>query len=426
MKLSKMGIGTTRLENIDEQFPVQDILVQSGQLVQYASGIYGYNNVPLLVQENIKKIIVEELNKAGCSQVTLPTLQPRELWEKSNRWNTYVDGGVMLTIETEKGDFCVAPTAEEAVVEFAIRKIKSYKDLPVIPYQIGDKYRNELRARGFLLRGKCFVMMDAYSFDANIDGLVEAYENVKNAYFRIFERLNLKVIPVVADNGDMGGKKSEEFMMLSEIGEDTILYDEATGIGLNTEILEKENYEEYLKNEYGITNIDNLQKKRAVELGHIFQLGERYSQSMNATFTDKDGISKPFYMGCYGIGVSRVLATIYETNLIKNKKGQPTGSSIPKQIAPYLLQIVYKQDKKEKAEELYNFLQENGVETIIDDREDISLGARIVDCNILGTPYLTVIGDKTEADVFSIEDTSTGEKFDVKKDEILDFFKNIK
>ncbi|MBR3324653.1 MAG: hypothetical protein IKG14_01205 [Clostridia bacterium] len=421
MKLSNMGIGTTRLHNIDEQFPVQDILVQSGQLVQYASGIYGYNNIPLLVQENIKNIIIEELNKVGCSQVTLPTLQPRELWEKSKRWNTYVDDGVMLTIETSKGDYCVAPTAEEAVVEFTTKKVKSYKDLPVIPYQIGDKYRNELRARGFLLRGKCFVMMDAYSFDSSTDGLVVSYEKVKKAYFRIFERLGLKAIPVVADNGDMGGKKSEEFMMLSEIGEDTILYDEQTGTGLNTEILEKDNYEEYLKEEYGITNIDNLQKRRAVELGHIFQLGSRYSESMNATFTDKDGIEKPFYMGCYGIGVSRVLATVYESNLVVNKKGNPTGASLPKSVAPYLLQIVYKDDKKEVAENLYNYLQENEIETIIDDRQDVSLGARIGDCNILGTPYLTVIGDKTDGNIFTIESTKNGNKIELKKEEIIDF-----
>ena len=419
-----MGIGTTRLQNIDEQFPVQDILVQSGQLVQYASGIYGYNNVPLLVQENIKKIIVEELNKAGCSQVTLPTLQPRELWEKSKRWNTYVDDGVMLTIETQKGDFCVAPTAEEAVVEFTTKKVKSYKDLPVIPFQIGDKYRNELRARGFLLRGKCFLMMDAYSFDADIDGLVASYDKVKQAYFRIFERLGLNVIPVVADNGDMGGKKSEEFMMLSEIGEDTILYDKETGIGLNTEVLEKENYKDYLKEEYGITSIDNLERKRAVELGHIFQLGDRYSESMDATFTDKDGIEKPFYMGCYGIGVSRVLATIYESNMIRNRKGNPAGASLPKSIAPYLLHIVYKDDKKYIADELYNFLQANGVKTIIDDRPDISLGARIADCSILGTPYLVVIGDKTVDNRFSIEDTKSSEKFDMEKEEIIEFLKH--
>ena len=421
MKLSQIGMGTTRLQNIDEQFPVQDILVQSGQLVQYGSGIYGYQNVPFLVQEKIKSIIAEELNKVGCTQVILPTLQPRNLWEKSGRWNNYIDAGVMLDIKTEKGDFCVAPTAEEAVVEFTTTKVKSYKDLPVIPYQISEKFRNELRARGFLLRGKCFLMMDAYSFDVDLDGLVKNYNSIKQAYLNIFERLGLKTIPVVADNGDMGGKKSEEFMYLSELGEDTILYDEESGIGLNIEILEKENYEQYLEEEYGIKDISKLQKKRAIELGHIFQLGDRYSETMNATFKDKDGVDKPFVMGCYGIGVSRVLATIYEANLIKNKKGLPAGSALPKQIAPYPLHIIYKEDKREMAEELYKYLLENGTEAIIDDRNDVSLGARIGDCNILGTPYLTIFGDKTDKDIIVIESTKDGEKIELKKEELISF-----
>lgn len=266
-------------------------------------------------------------------------------------------------------------------------------------------------------------MMDAYSFDADLEGLAKAYDKVKGAYFKIFERLGLKVIPVVADNGDMGGKKSEEFMMLSEIGEDTILYDPETNTGLNIEVLEKDNYEEYLKEEYGITCIDKLEKRRAVELGHIFQLGDRYSISMNVAFTDKDGEEKPFYMGCYGIGVSRVLATIYEANLITNKKNQPVGVSLPKQIAPYLLQIIYKDEKRESAEELYNYFNENGVETIIDDRKDINLGARIGDCNILGTPYMTILGDKSNGEKIIVESTVTGEKYEMTKEELLDFLK---
>lgn len=423
MKLSQIGMGTTRLQNIDEQFPAQDILVQSGQLVQYGSGIYGYQNVPFLVQEKIKKIIEEELNKVGCTQVILPTLQPRELWEKSQRWSNYIDAGVMLSIETEKGDFCVAPTAEEAVVEFATTKVKSYKDLPVTFYQISEKFRNELRARGFLLRGKCFLMMDAYSFDVDTEGLIKSYNSIKEAYLKIFDRLGLKAIPVAADNGDMGGKKSEEFMYLSELGEDTILYDEESGIGLNVEVLEKENYEQYLEEEYGIKDINKLQKKRAIELGHIFQLGDRYSETMSAKFTDKDGVEKPFVMGCYGIGVSRVLATIYEANLVKNKKGIPAGTSLPKNLAPYLLHIIYKEDKKDMANELYEYLMSEGIEAIIDDREEISLGARIGDCNILGTPYLTIFGDKADKDIITVESTLNGERLELTREALVEFLK---
>ena len=191
----------------------------------------------------------------------------------------------------------MAPTAEEAIVKFAKTKVKSYKDIPVIFYQIGEKYRNELRARGFLLRGKNFPMMDAYSFNKDEESLLTSYEIMKNAYLKIFEKIDLDVIPVVADNGAIGGKKSEEFMLLSDIGEDTILFDEKTKKAVNIEVLERENYKEYLKSEYGIVDIDSLKPKKSVELGHIFQLGTRYSETMNAKYTDKDGRRKNILYG---------------------------------------------------------------------------------------------------------------------------------
>lgn len=323
MRLSKSGIGKTRLQNVDKMYPAQDILLQSGQIVQYGTGVYGYNNVPLKVKQKIETIIKEELTKCGCVEVELPTLQPRQIWETSGRWDKYVETGTMLTIKTEKGEYCLAPTAEEAVVEFAKRKVKSHKDLPTTFFQIGEKYRNEIRTRGFLLRGKSFPMMDAYSFNKNEEDLIKSYNEIKKAYLNIFNRLGLQVVPVVADNGAIGGKKSEEFMVLSDIGEDTILYDEDTKVGLNTEILEKENYEDYLKQEYGIDNISRLAVRKAIELGHIFQLGKSYSESMKANFVDNDGKEKPFFMGCYGIGVSRTLATIYEKSIIKDKNNNP-------------------------------------------------------------------------------------------------------
>jgi prolyl-tRNA synthetase len=234
----------------------------------------------------------------------------------------------------------MAPTAEEAVVEFAREKLKSYKHLPVNFYQIGEKYRHEIRTRGYMLRGKSFLMMDAYSFDEDFEGLEENYRITREAYLEISKRLHLNAIPVVADNGDMGGKKSEEFMVISPIGEDTILYDEKTGIGLNTEILDRPDYKEYLKAEYNIDDISNLKEKKTIEIGHIFQLGTRYSETMNATFTAKDGTNKPYVMGCYGIGVSRVMAAIYENSRLTDNDGKIVGISLPKNIAPYIVQII--------------------------------------------------------------------------------------
>ena len=357
MKLSEAGLGTMRVNKLDEMYPAQDMLMQSGQLVQYGTGIFGYGNIAMLVKRNIERIIEQCLNEAGCTEIQLPTLQPDTIWKKSGRWDTYVNDGTMLVVDSDRGELCLAPTAEEACIEFMAEKLKSYKHMPVTVYQIGEKYRNEIRTRGYLLRGRSFLMMDAYSFDTDLSGLEESYAKIRNAYIKMGERLGIELLPVIADNGAMGGKKSEEFMLVSPIGEDTILYDENRKIALNTEVLEKENYEEYLKEEYGIEDISNLKTTKAIEVGHIFQLGTRYSDSMNIGFIDKDNTQKPYYMGCYGIGVSRLVAAIYENSVIKDANGTVIGISLPEQIAPYTIQIIPKLDNEEKvkeAKELYD------------------------------------------------------------------------
>lgn len=421
MKLSQAGMGTMRIHNLDEMYPVQDLLLQSGQLVQYGTGIYAYGNIPMLVKRKLERIIEEALNKAGCIEVQLPTLQPDSIWKASQRWDKYVDDGVMLVVESDKGTFCLAPTAEEAVVEYAREKLKSYKHLPATIYQIGEKYRNEIRTRGYLLRGKSFLMMDAYSFDTDLKGLEQSYQKVREAYLEIAEKMGLELIPVVADNGDMGGKKSEEFMLISPIGEDTILYDEETKTALNTEILE-EDYQEYLEKEYGITDITHLQEKKAIELGHIFQLGTRYSEIMNANFIDQDGKEKPYYMGCYGIGVSRALAAIYEASALKDAEGKVNGIALPINLAPYKIQIVPKienDEKKKEAFALYDTLQKAGVGVILDDRENLSIGAKMKDCKVLGTPYMAVLGEKVENGKVELEDVRSGEKEIISMEELV-------
>ena len=426
MRLSQTGMGTVKLNNIDEMYPGQSILLQTGQIVQYGAGLFGYNTVPLLLRRKIEQIIVETLNKYGCIEVLLPTLQPDTIWKNSGRYDHYINDGTMLITETNKGTFCLAPTGEEAMLEFAREKLKSYKNMPVTYYQIGEKVRNEIRTRGYLLRGKAFPMLDAYSFDVNSEGMAKSYENVRAAFLEIFEKIGLKVIPIVADNGAMGGKKSEEFMLISNQGEDKILYDEITGIGLNTEILEKENYEEYLKEEYGIEDISKFKEIRTMELGHIFQLGTRYSEMMNGKYTDKEGKEQLYYMGCYGIGVSRTLAALYEHCLINDPKWGPCGFVLPEKIAPYKVQIIPKMDNEEKVEmanKLYKELQKEGIGAILDDRENLNIGAKIRDVKVLGTPYVVVIGDKTEGENIEIENMLTGDKQAITIKELIEKFK---
>ncbi|MCI8640350.1 MAG: hypothetical protein HFJ59_00495 [Clostridia bacterium] len=426
MKLSNTGMGTTKLNNIDEMYPGQSILLQTGQLVQYGAGLFGYNSIPLLVRRKVEQIIVETLNKYNCIEVLLPTLQPDTIWKNSGRYNHYVSDGTMLITESNKGVFCLAPTGEEAMLEFAREKLKSYKNLPVTFYQIGEKFRNEIRTRGYLLRGKAFPMLDAYSFDVDEKTMAKSYENVRNAFLEIFEKIGLPVIPIVADNGAMGGKKSEEFMLISEQGEDKILYNEKNNIGLNTEILEREDYQEYLKSEYGIEDISNFKEIRTMELGHIFQLGTRYSEMMNGKFINQEGKESLYYMGCYGIGVSRTVAALYEHCIINDEKWGPSGFVLPKSIAPYKVQIVPKMDNEEKVEfanKLYNKLKEEGIESILDDRENLSIGAKIKDCKVLGTPLLVVLGDKQEGENIELENMKTGETQVITIEELIKIVK---
>lgn len=425
MKLSQTGLGTIRVNNLDKSYPAQDTLLQTNQLVQYGTGIYAYNNVPLRLRQKVESVIRGVLDKYGCIEILLPTLQPTKLWEESGRLAKYIEEDVIMPVETDNGKFVMAPTAEEAVTEFVRGRITSYKNLPVILYQIGEKYRNEIRTRGYLLRGKTFPMMDAYSFDLNAEESAKAYQNIRKAYLEIFEILGLKVQPVAADSGAMGGNLSEEFMLESPIGEDTILVDKETGIAFNTEILEREDADEYLREKYGIKDKNNVEAKKSIELGHIFQLGTKYTESMNAKYIDQEGNEQLLYMGCYGIGVSRTVATIYEENVVTGKNGEAKGISLPVSVAPYLLQIIPKEEKREIAQNLYNELMEANVPVILDDRTQGMLGAKIKDCLMLGTPYMLVIGDKQEEGKFEVENSKTGEKQIYTKEELIKEFVNI-
>ena len=425
MRLSQTGLGTIRVNNLDKSYPAQDTLLQTNQLVQYGTGIYAYNNVPLRLRQNVESVIRGVLDKYGCIEILLPTLQPTKLWEESGRLAKYIEEDVIMPVETDNGKFVMAPTAEEAVTEFVRGRITSYKNLPVILYQIGEKYRNEIRTRGYLLRGKTFPMMDAYSFDLNAEESAKAYQNIRKAYLEIFEILGLKAQPVAADSGAMGGNLSEEFMLESPIGEDTILVDKETGIAFNTEILEREDADEYLREKYGIKDKNNVEAKKSIELGHIFQLGTKYTESMNAKYIDQEGNEQLLYMGCYGIGVSRTVATIYEENVVTGKNGEAKGISLPVSVAPYLLQIIPKEEKREIAQNLYNELMEANVPVILDDRTQGMLGAKIKDCLMLGTPYMLVIGDKQEEGKFEVENSKTGEKQIYTKEELIREFVNI-
>ncbi len=424
MRVSKMGMKNVKLSNLDEMYPVQDILLQTNQVKQYGSGVYAYDNVPLKVQDNIEEIIKRNFNKADFIEVQMPLLQQDELWKRSGRYDKYIEEGVMMLSETDKGIYCLAPTAEEAITTFVENRITSHKQLPVGFYQIGPKFRNEIRNRGYLLRGREFLMFDLYTFDKDEIGMMESYKKIRETYFKAFNEIGLDIVAVAADNGSMGGKNSEEIMAISTIGEDTILFDEETKQGLNVEVLEKDNAEEYLKENYGINDVKKLKEKKACELGHIFALGTKYTESMNINFIDNENNSKPFYMGCYGIGVSRVLGLIYENNAIKENE-KVVGVSLPLSVTPYYLYIISNDKKKESAEELYSKFNDKDIEVIIDDVKG-SIGEKIRNAKVLGIPYIAIMGNNTEDGYVEIERTRDGAKKTVKVDELLDLVEKMK
>ena len=403
------------------------MLLQTGQVEQFSSGIYAYGHIPYLVEKSIELLISKTLTKYNCSILSLPLLQPENIWQESGRLEKYISEDVMFRCLTDKGNYCLAPTAEEAIVKYAKNRLTSYKQLPVTYFQIGEKFRNEIRTRGYLLRGKSFTMMDAYSFGRNQKDLDEEYENIKKAYLEIFNTLGLKVEPVGADSGAIGGNKSEEFMCISDIGEDNILYDASTGTSFNEELLERPDYQEYLKNNYGINDTTTLKKRKAVELGHIFKLGDKYSKTMNATYIDEFSQNKNYIMGCYGIGVSRTLAMLYENSIV-TKDNKFTGIALPINISPYLIYIIPKDDDSEKlniATSVYQELSTNEVPVLYDDRINLSIGSKIKDSQILGIPYTVVFGKTLEDNHLEIENNKTHEKIKIELNELIPILKKL-
>lgn len=424
MRLSKFNVKKINFNDISKDYSGQDILLKGGELYQFESGIYAYGNLWTKLERTVENIIIDELDKADCIHVEFPKLQPKSVWEKSGRWDTYTkENDIMYTIENNFGEYGLAPTAEECATIFAANRLPSYKNLPATYYQISEKFRKEIRARGYLFRPRTFVMMDAYSFDKTEEDMKKNFDKMHDVYMNIFKRLGIDIVPVVSDGGTMGGRVSEEFQAITKLGEDIILYDEKTKRGINKEVLEFEDSECFIK-KFGNSELASMKEYNSVELGNNFTLGTKYSESMKLYFNDENGEKKPYYMGCYGIGLGRIIATIIENNVIMNED-KINGFVLPYNIAPYKMQIIYKEDKKDIAEELYLKLKENGIDAILDDRTDFSLGNKIQDVYTLGTPFFTVIGNKFDGTSFEIENSKTKEKFSVNKDNIMEFFKNL-
>lgn len=422
MKLSRLNIKKINLNDVDKSYSGQDILMKLGELYQFESGIYGYGNLWTKLERAVENVIIEELDKVEAIQVEFPKLQPKKIWEQSNRWDMYTkDGDIMFTLDNNLGEYGLAPTAEECATLFGANRLASYKNLPAIYYQIGDKFRKEIRTRGYLFRPRTFVMMDAYSFDKSEQDMKKTYDLMHQVYLNIFKRLGVDIMPTVSDNGVIGGSVAEEFQAATKLGEDKILFDETRNLGINKEVLDFPNKDEYLK-QLGITDLSNLKEYNAVELGNNFQLGTKYSEAMKLYFKDENGEDKPYYMGCYGIGLGRIIASIIENNVMRDND-KIKGFVLPFDIAPYKVQIIYNESHKEEAEKLYKLLEDNNIKAILDDRENLTIGNRINDVLVLGTPKMIILGNKFDGFNYEIEDVKTKNVDVVKINEIVKYFK---
>ena len=387
---SKIFLPTLKDSPQDAEIISHKLMLRSGMIRRVTSGIYTWLPLGLRVLRKVENIVREEMNTSGAQEVLMPMVQPRELWEETNRWKKM--GPELLRIQDRhERDFCLGPTHEEVITDLIRNNIKSYKELPLNLYQIQTKFRDEVRPRYGVMRGREFLMKDSYSFNLNEESLAESYLLMKNTYKKIIDRLGLKFKIVKADSGAIGGDVSEEFHILAENGEDTIAVSDSSDFAINTELLLKEG--EDLNSLQGKPSPDGegvIEIKKGIEIGHIFQLGRVYADAMNANVLDQEGKARSLFMGCYGIGVSRLVAAAIEQN------NDDKGIIWPDSIAPYEVNIVaIGFDKNEEiakaAIDLYNQLLSMGYEAMLDDRKD-GYGTKMKDAELIGVPINVIIG----------------------------------
>lgn len=395
--MSKTFVKTLRNAPSDETAANGALLTRAGYIHKEMAGVYDYLPLGIRVLENIKNVIREELNKIDCQELLMSTLQNPEPWEKTGRFS---DQEVDIWFKTELaagGELGLAPTHEEPVTNMLKTYIKSYKDLPLYVYQFQTKFRNELRAKSGIMRGREFLMKDLYSFHTSEADLDEFYAKVEAAYARIFERLGLgDCTHETFASGGIFSKYSHEYQTILPVGEDTIYYNSDKSLVFNKEV-----FEDDVLAEFGAKKAD-FEETRAAEVGNIFKLKFKYSEPLELNFVDENNETKTVYMGCYGIGVSRVMGVIAE------KFADEKGLVWPEAVAPYKYYMVAIGENANKIAEGTYALHSD--EILFDDRASARPGEKFADSELMGIPKRIVISDKTLAeDSVEITDRATGE-----------------
>jgi len=410
---SKAFIPTLKEVPQEAESVSHQLMLRAGLVRMLMAGVYSYLPLGWKVLGNIQRIIRQEMDRTGASELLLPALQPQELWLKSGRNKDM--GEVMVRFVDRRGrKICLGPTHEEVITELVRTLVFSYKQMPLILYQIQTKFRDEIRPRFGVVRACEFIMKDAYSFDKDEGGLETNYKAMHNAYNKIFSRCGLNILTTEADPGVMGGTVSHEFMAPAESGEDVV--------GVCPKCKFTQIFQEPKASDCPRCQV-KLDKINAIELGHIFQLGTKYSSAFAANFLDAQGKLKPIIMGCYGIGVSRLIAAIIEQN------HDAAGIIWPNEISPYkaiILPLDVAQTMiMEKAQDIYAKLDELGIETLFDDRDERA-GVKFKDADLLGITLQVIIGKETlENNSVELKLRSNNQKFIVKQTEALKKIKGI-
>lgn len=413
MRQSQLFTKTKKEAPADEVAKNAQLLLRGGYIYKNMAGVYSFLPLGLRVIEKVNAIIREEMNAIGGQEVHMPSLQDSALWQKTGRWSDEVVDVWFKTELATGGETGLAWTHEEVVTDIMRQYISSYKDMPKAVYQIQTKFRNEKRAKSGIMRTREFWMKDLYSFSATEEQHTAFYEACAAAYMRVFERVGIgaQTYKTFASGGAFS-KFSHEFQTLAEAGEDVVYVNEAKGIAINEEVMQEADLDEL-----GV-KVEDFEKRKSIEVGNIFSLGTRFSETLGLTFKDEEGNEKPVIMGCYGIGPARTMGTVVD--LWADEK----GIVWPRSIAPFTVHLIglnlEDAEIRDYVEGVYSMFGKHEVEVLYDDR-DLRPGEKFADADLLGIPYRLVVSRKTKDEGrFELVERKTGEVHYVTEAELLE------
>ncbi len=386
-RISEYFLPTLRDDPADAKVPSHRLMLRSGMIRRLASGVYNWLPLGYKVLKNIENIVREEMDKAGAHEMFMPMVQPGELWKEGGRWDKYDDGQLLAKFRDRHGnDYCLGPTHELVITDIFRQNVRSYRELPLMLYQIQTKFRDEYRPQYGTIRPREFLMKDCYSFDVDKSASIRSYGIMLEAYHNILRRMGVKYCCVAADPGAIGGEYSHEFHVLADNGMDELLFDPESDYAVNIE--------KFVSSDCPVPE-KKLIRKRGIEVGHCYHLGSSYSSALNAEITLADGTRSAVEMGCYGIGVSRLVGAVIEQCHDEN------GIVWPESISPYDFHIAnLRADDSNcslQSEHIYKLIRNLGHKALLDDR-DVGAGAKLKDADLLGIPWQVIVSPRNLAE----------------------------